>query len=68
MVSRYDAVLVAIPLLAVGGAALGRSLRFTAATLGVGGRLAAVPFAALGVAAALVVIARELLVVGHPAE
>jgi hypothetical protein len=66
MVSRPDAVLAAIPLLAIGGLVLGRTVHVTESLAGVGGSLAPVPFAAIGLTAALAVILRELLVFGHP--
>jgi hypothetical protein len=68
MVGRYDVVLAVIPALAISGVLLGRGLELLASTTGVGTRLVDVPFAVLGLIAALVVIVRELFVVGHPAE
>lgn len=60
MAERADAVLAAIPVLAVGGVWLGWAVRYLEATVGVGGRLAPVPFAALGIVGAAVVIGHEL--------
>lgn len=68
MVSRYDAVLAAIPALALGGILLERTVHLANAAVGVGETLSLVPFATLGLVAALAVIGRELLVVGVPAE
>jgi hypothetical protein len=68
MVSRPDALLAAIPLLAVGGLALGRTVHVTESVAGVGGSLSGVPFAAIGLVAALGVILHEVLVFGSPAE
>lgn len=66
MVDRPDLVLAAIPLLALGGPLLGRTVSLTESLAGVGGSLSPIPFAAIGLAAALAVILRELLVFGHP--
>lgn len=55
MATREDAVLVAIPLLALGGPAMARLMRVVGPTLGVG-RLTAVPFTMLGALAALALI------------
>ena len=56
MATHEDAVLVAIPLLALGGLAVARLVEVVGPTLGVG-RLAAVPFTILGALAALALIA-----------
>ncbi len=66
MVDRADAILVAIPLLAVGGPAIGRGISYVEATLGIGGELASVPFAALGILGAAAVVGHALFVEPSP--
>lgn len=61
MVTHHDVVLAVVPLLAVSGMALSRAVVVLESTVGVGGRLAGIPFTALGLVCALGVIGRELL-------
>lgn len=68
MVDRPDAVLTIIPVLALGGLALGQTVDVTESIAGVGGSLSGIPFAAIGLVAALAVIGHELFVLGHPAR
>jgi hypothetical protein len=68
MVDRPDAVLAVIPVLALGGLALGRTVHVAESVAGVGGSLSGIPFAAIGLVAALGVIAHELFAYGTPAS
>lgn len=61
MPTRYDAVLAAIPLLALGGLALDRLAHATESLVGVGGAVAALPLTVAGLVAALALIGHEVL-------
>ncbi|PSQ17481.1 hypothetical protein BRD00_07160 [Halobacteriales archaeon QS_8_69_26] len=62
MPTRHDAVLAAIPLVALGGAGLDRLLPVLESTVGVGGEFSVVPFTVLGLVTALGVIGNETVV------
>jgi len=61
MASRYDAVLAAIPLLALSGFVLEAGARMLGTVTGVGGSLAQLPLWAVGFLGALCLITHEIL-------
>jgi hypothetical protein len=61
MASRYDAVLAAIPLVALSGFVLEAGARMLGAVAGVGGSLAQLPLWVVGFLGALCLITHEIL-------
>ncbi|NHN47562.1 hypothetical protein G9464_08125 [Halostella sp. JP-L12] len=61
MVTRYDAVLAAIPMVAFGGVLLEAAARAADAATGMGGSIAELPLWVAGFLAALCLIAHEIL-------